>query len=83
VCAGRLSGDAVAQIVKRLVGAVGQDPVRYGGHSLRAGFATSAAAAGVEERVIADQTGHRSLDVLRYIRLGSLFLKNATAAVGL
>ena len=51
---------------------------------LRAGLATSAAAAGVEERVIAQQTGHRSLVVLRrYIRTGELFRQNAAAAVGL
>ena len=60
------------------------DLTRYVGHSLRAGLATSAAAAGVEERVIAQQTGHRSMTVLRrYIREGELFRQNAAAAVGL
>ena len=33
--------------------------------SLRAGLATSAAAADVPERVIAQQTGHKSMAVLR------------------
>jgi hypothetical protein len=38
----------------------------------------------VPERVIAQQTRHRSLEVLRrYIRAGSLFTENAAAAVGL
>jgi len=51
---------------------------------LRAGLATSAAAADVPERVIALQTGHKSMAILRrYIREGSLFRENAAAAVGL
>ena len=80
----RLSDRAVALVVKRAARAAGLDPARFSGHSLRAGLATSAAAAGVEERVIAQQTGHRSLVVLRrYIRSGELFRQNAAAAVGL
>jgi integrase len=56
-------------------------PGDYAGHSLRAGLAT---AAGVPERAIMAQTGHRSLATLRkYIREGSLFLENAAAKVGL
>ena len=51
---------------------------------MRAGFATSAARAGVPEAQIMAQTGHRSLPVLRgYIRRGSLFADNAAAKVGL
>ena len=54
------------------------------GHSLRAGLVTSAAAAGVEERVIMDQTRHKNASTLRkYVRLGSLFQQNAAARVGL
>ena len=54
------------------------------GHSLRAGLVTSAAANGVEERVIMDQTRHRRPETLRkYVRLGSLFKQNAAAKVGL
>lgn len=53
-------------------------------HSLRSGFITSAARAGVAERDIQNQSGHRSLPVLRgYIRRGSLFIDNAAAKVGL
>lgn len=48
------------------------------------GLATSAAAAGVPERVIAEQTGHKGTVMLRhYIREGSLFCENAASAVGL
>lgn len=40
--------------------------------------------AGVYERAIQDQSGHKSLTVLRgYIRDGSLFRENPAAKVGL
>src|SRR5207302_6760475 len=55
----RLSDKAVARIVKRCAKAVGLNPDRYAGHSLRAGLATSAAAGGASERAIMAQTGHR------------------------
>jgi len=81
---GRLSDRAVALIVKRAALAAGLDPTRYAGHSLRAGLATSAAQAGVSERFIMAQTGHKSVTVARrYIRDGSLFRDNAAAQVGL
>jgi integrase len=81
---GRLSDKAVALVVKRRAKAVGLDPARYAGHSLRAGLATSAAAAGASERLIMAQTGHRSADMVRRnIREGSLFTANAAGLVGL
>lgn len=80
----RLSDRGVALIVKRLAGQAGFDSAVYAGHSLRSGLATAAASAGVSERAIMAQTGHRSLRTLRkYIREGSLFLDNAAARVGL
>jgi integrase len=81
---GRLSDRAVAMIVKRSAAAAGIDPARVAGHSLRSGFATSAARAGASEAAIMNQTGHRSVAVLRrYIRRGSLFTDNAAARLGL
>jgi len=80
----RLSGNAVALVMKRRAARAGLDPVEVAGHSLRAGPATSATAAGVPERVIAQQTGHKGTAMLRrYIREGSLFRENAASAVGL
>lgn len=80
----RLSDKSVALVVKAAARAAGLDPARYGGHSLRAGLATSAAAAGVTERSIMQQTGHRSVTMVRrYIRSGELFRENAAAGVGL
>jgi hypothetical protein len=48
----RLSGEAVGTVVKRYVGWLGYDVEDSAGHSLRAGLATSAAAAGKSERAI-------------------------------
>lgn len=79
-----LTGRAIAEIIKRRAAAAGLDPARYSGHSLRAGFATTAATAGASELAIARQTRHRSLAVLRtYIREGDLFKLNAATQVGL
>jgi site-specific recombinase XerD len=87
VSADRLTDQTVARVVKRALKAAGKDPqwvAAFAGHSLRAGLATSAAMAGASERSIQDQTGHKSLTILRrYIREGSLFRENAAAKVGL
>lgn len=80
----RLGDRSVALVVKRAIGAAGREPEGFAGHSLRAGLATAAAMAGVSERAIQEQTGHKSLPMLRkYIRDGSLFRENAAAEVGL
>lgn len=82
--ANRLSDKAVALVVKRTAEAAGLNSSKYSGHSLRAGMATSAAAAGVSERAIMNQTGHRSQAMVRrYIREGNLFNDNAAARLGL
>ena len=81
---GRLAGRAVARVVQRGARRAGLDPRGLAGHSLRAGLATAAAAAGASERTIMAQTGHRSVAMVRrYIRRGSLFDGNAAAQVGL
>jgi len=74
----RLSDKAVARLVQGQAAALGLDPTQYGGHSLRAGLATAAAAAGKSERAIMAQTGHKSAEMVRrYIRDGELFRDNA------
>lgn len=50
---------------------MGFAPEEFSGHSLRAGFATSAAAAGANERDIMEHTRHKSDQMVRrYIRKG-------------
>ena len=81
---GRLSGIDVARVVKKLAERAGLDPAKYAGHSLRAGHATSAAIAGASERSIMNQTGHRSVQMVRrYIQDGSLFRENSAGKLGL
>lgn len=71
---------AVADIVKKLAAIAGLDPGRFSGHSLRAGFVTSAAAAGKSLHNIMRQTRHRSEHVaMGYIRYGTLWEQNAAA----
>lgn len=80
----RLSPQSVGLVVKRYAQACGKKASDFGGHSLRSGFATQAAAQGASERSIMNQTGHRSLKMVRhYIREGSLFRENAAAKLGL
>lgn len=81
----RLTGEAVSAVVKARAPLAGLDPSRVSGHSLRAGFVTTAAAAGVMERRIAAQTGHapNSPVLRRYIRHGSVFKENAVTELGL
>jgi site-specific recombinase XerD len=84
VQAGRLAPIDVARIVKKLALRAGLNPATYAGHSLRAGHATAAAIAGASERSIMNQTGHRSVQMVRrYIREGSLFRENSAGKLGL
>jgi integrase len=53
-------------------------------HSLRAGHATSSASAsGASERSIMNQTGHRSVQMVRRYVEGSLFRENSAGKLGL
>jgi integrase len=82
VRAGRLSREAVSTVIKQRTASAGFDPGRYSGHSLRAGFVTSAAQAGVATWKIRAQTRHASDAMLaRYIRTGELFTDNAAGAL--
>ncbi|MXX75490.1 MAG: site-specific integrase [Holophagales bacterium] len=70
----------VARMVKRWARAIGLDPAEYSGHSLRAGFVTSAAAHGARLDKIMEVTRHRGTSmVLRYIRQADAFEDHAGA----
>lgn len=67
----RLSGEAVSLVIKRRLVAAGIDSTAYSGHSLRAGFVTSAAIAGVPIWKIRKHTRHATDQaVAGYIRAG-------------
>jgi site-specific recombinase XerD len=74
----RLTDQTVALLIKEYLMLAGIDSKNYSGHSLRSGFATSAAEFGVEERSIMAMTGHKSREMVRrYIKDANLFKNNA------
>ena len=73
-----LSAFSAAQIVKRYAMRAGLDPAACSGHSLRAGFLTSAAEAGASVLKMMEVSRHKSVDVLRgYVRRADLFKEHA------
>jgi integrase len=85
----RLSGQEVARLVKRTAIAAGvrgdlsetDREKLFGGHSLRAGLASSAE---VDERYVQKQLGHASAEMTRkYQRRRDRFRVNLTKAAGL
>ena len=74
----RLTDQTVALLIKEYLKLAGIDSENYSGHSLRSGFATSAAESGAEERSIMAMTGHKSTEMVRrYIKEANLFKNNA------
>ena len=74
----RLTDQTVALLIKKYLKLEGLDSKNYSGHSLRSGFATSAAESGAEERSIMAMTGHKSTEMVRrYIKEANLFKNNA------
>ena len=74
----RLSDQTVALLIKDYLKIAGIESRNYSGHSLRSGFATSAAESGAEERSIMAMTGHKSTEMVRrYIIESNLFKNNA------
>ncbi len=73
-----ISDKNVSLIIKKYISLCGLDESKYGGHSLRSGFATSAAESGAEERNIMAMTGHKTAQMVRrYIQEANLFKNNA------
>ncbi|GAA1074579.1 tyrosine-type recombinase/integrase [Nocardiopsis composta] len=84
IAARPMSGRAVAELVKRYARRAGLDPDAFGGHSLRAGFATQAALAGAADREIMRQgrwTNPRTVHA--YIRTANPLEDNAVTRLGL
>ena len=78
----RLTDQTVALLIKEYLNLAGIDSKNYSGHSLRSGFATSAAESGAEERNIMAMTGHKSTEMVRrYIKEANLFKNNALSKI--
>ena len=74
----RLTDQTVAILIKEYLNLAGINSKNYSGHSLRSGFATTAAESGAEERSIMAMTGHKSTEMVRrYIKEANLFKNNA------
>lgn len=78
----QLSTKSVAAIVKRYAKAAGLPAAEFAGHSLRAGFLTSAAEAGASIFKMAEVSRHRTLEVMKgYVRSAELFKSHAGAGL--
>lgn len=74
----RLTDRSVAEMVKRYATAAGLDAREFSGHSLRAGFVTTAAERGAEMTRIMETTRHRDVrTVTGYVRRANLFRGHA------
>ena len=74
----RLTDQSVALVIKRHATAAKLDPSLFAGHSLRAGFVTSALEDGADTLRVMDQTRHRSVETLRkYDRRAKAFAAHA------
>jgi integrase len=88
-----LTGAAIAFIVKRnsyvqdkiaRASEKGEHVPSYAGHSLRAGFCTTAAMQDVPEHLIMAQAGHKKSDTTKkYIRIANKWKENAAIKIGL
>ena len=75
-----LSHSEVPRLVKKYAVGVGLDPASYSGHSLRAGFVTSAAAHRARLDKIMEVTRHKNpTTVMQYIRDADAFEQHAGA----
>jgi len=75
-----LSGRTVANLVKQYAAAAGFDVTEFSGHSLRAGFVTTAAASAATIWKMQAVTRHKTLDVLSgYVRKAEVFKDHAGA----
>src|SRR5262249_50957772 len=78
----RLAARNVATIVKVAATKLGLEAAAFAGHSLRAGFVTSAVKRGANLIKITDVTGHRSLEMLKtYSRDAEAFVGHAGAGL--
>lgn len=74
----QLTDKSIAEIVKKYARLAGLDPAEFSGHSLRAGFLTSAAEAGANIFKMMEVSRHKSVDTVKgYVRMAELFKDHA------
>jgi len=77
---GAISTRQIANIIKARATLAGLDASMFSGHSLRAGFVTSATSAGADVFRVMDVSRHRKVDTVRgYVRRAEMFKLHAGA----
>ena len=77
---GAISTRQIANIIKARAKLAGLDESIFSGHSLRAGFVTSATSAGADVFRVMDVSRHRKVDTVRgYVRRAEMFKHHAGA----
>ncbi len=75
-----LTPQVVALVVKSAAEAAGLDPAEFAGHSLRAGFLTSAAESGADALRMMEVSRHRRVETVQgYVRRSNMFRGHAGA----
>lgn len=78
----RMTPQSISKIIKKLVRQIGYSALNYSAHSLRRGFATECGKLGIPERLIARQTNHKNLIILRkYIDDGEITENNPLTTI--
>lgn len=78
--ASAMTAHAAAELIKRYAGLVGLDVAQIGGHSMRAGFVTSAIMGGANIMKVMDVSRHKKVDTMRgYVRIAEQFNDHAGA----
>ena len=78
VSAEGLTPQTVALVIKHYADVAGLDPDEFAGHSLRAGFLTSAAEAGADVLRMMEVSRHKRVETVRgYVRRANLFRNHA------
>jgi len=73
-----LESTPIAEMVQRLAKRAGLDPERFGRHSLRAGFITSAVERGARADRVMDRSGHQWATMIKtYTRRTDAFEDHA------
>ncbi|OPH47592.1 hypothetical protein BC351_10395 [Paenibacillus ferrarius] len=79
----RLSGESVADIVKKHAKAAGLNPELYAGHSLRSGHITAAHDEGFDLSTIRQHTGHSSIEIIdrHYVQTMNNYKNNTSSTL--
>lgn len=78
----RITGQAYSDAVKQAIAAIGLDASKYGSHSIRSGWISTAAKNGASVWKIKEISRHKSNDVLAgYAREAELFHQHASVGM--